>query len=129
MRLAVYILALCFVFLSLPASADSLTGKVVKITDGDTLYVLNTKLSATQIRLAGIDARHRLAGGDCDYREIEYCRGVSGFGLCHRPTLQGFELPAVGASKIMQNQLSSRQVGDARCDDRAMRSKPPVGGG
>ncbi len=28
--------------LSLAASADSLTGKVVKITDGDTLYVLDT---------------------------------------------------------------------------------------
>ncbi len=27
--------------LSLTASADSLTGKVVKITDGDTLYVLD----------------------------------------------------------------------------------------
>ncbi len=30
-----------FVFLSLAASADTLTGKVVKITDGDTLYVLD----------------------------------------------------------------------------------------
>ncbi len=30
-----------FVFLSLVASADTLTGKVVKITDGDTLYVLD----------------------------------------------------------------------------------------
>ena len=29
------------VFLSLAALADSLTGKVVKITDGDTLYVLD----------------------------------------------------------------------------------------
>ncbi len=30
-----------FVFLSIPASADTLTGKVVKITDGDTLYVFD----------------------------------------------------------------------------------------
>ncbi len=30
-----------FVFLSIPTFADSLTGKVVKITDGDTLYVLD----------------------------------------------------------------------------------------
>jgi len=30
-----------FVFLSIPASADTLIGKVVKITDGDTLYVLD----------------------------------------------------------------------------------------
>ncbi len=36
MRLAAYIIALCFVFLSIPAFADTLTGKVVKITDGDT---------------------------------------------------------------------------------------------
>ena len=36
------VIALCFlVFLSLAAFADSLTGKVVKITDGDTLYVLD----------------------------------------------------------------------------------------
>ncbi len=31
-------LLLCF---SLTASADSLTGKVVKVVDGDTLYVLD----------------------------------------------------------------------------------------
>ncbi len=35
-------IALCFLlFLSLTALADTLTGKVVKITDGDTLYVLD----------------------------------------------------------------------------------------
>ena len=33
------------VFLSIPASTDALTGKVVKITDGDTLYVLDAPLS------------------------------------------------------------------------------------
>ncbi len=32
--------------LSLAASAESLTGKVVKITDGDTLYVLGKGLSS-----------------------------------------------------------------------------------
>ncbi len=42
MRLATRIIAFCFLlFPSLAASADSLTGKVVKITDGDTLYVLD----------------------------------------------------------------------------------------
>ncbi len=41
MRLAAYILALCFVFPSLTTFADTLTGKVIKITDGDTLYVLD----------------------------------------------------------------------------------------
>jgi len=40
--MAVRVITLFFcVFLSLAASADSLTGKIVKITDGDTLYVLD----------------------------------------------------------------------------------------
>ena len=47
------------VFLSLTASADSLTGKVVKITDGDTLYVLDANYKEHKIRLAGIDAPER----------------------------------------------------------------------
>ncbi len=37
--MAVRVIAFCFLlFLSLAAFADTLTGKVVKITDGDTLY-------------------------------------------------------------------------------------------
>ncbi len=44
---------------SLAASADSLTGKVVKITDGDTLYVLDANHQQHKIRLAGIDAPER----------------------------------------------------------------------
>ncbi len=44
------------VFLPLTASADTLTGKVVKITDGDTLYVLDANYQQHKIRLAGIDA-------------------------------------------------------------------------
>ena len=43
-----------FVFFSMPAFADSLTGKVVKITDGDTLYVLDANYKEHKIRLAGI---------------------------------------------------------------------------
>jgi len=40
--MAVRVITLCFlIFLSLVTFADSLTGKVVKITDGDTLYVLD----------------------------------------------------------------------------------------
>ncbi len=46
-------------FLSLAASADTLTGKVVKITDGDTLYVLDANYKEHKIRLAGIDAPER----------------------------------------------------------------------
>ncbi len=38
---------------------DTLTGKVVKITDGDTLYVLDTNYKEHKIRLAGIDAPER----------------------------------------------------------------------
>jgi len=37
------------------ASADILTGKVVKITDGDTLYVLDANYQQHKIRLAGIE--------------------------------------------------------------------------
>ncbi len=47
------------VCLSLTAFADSLTGKVVKITDGDTLYVLHANYEQHKIRLAGIDAPER----------------------------------------------------------------------
>ena len=47
-------IVLCFlVFLSVEAFADSLTGKVVKITDGDTLYVLDANYQQQKIRLAG----------------------------------------------------------------------------
>ncbi len=45
--------------LSLAASADTLTGKVVKITDGDTIYVLDANYEQHKIRLAGIDAPER----------------------------------------------------------------------
>jgi len=48
-----------FAFLSLAASANSLTGKVVKITDGDTVYVLDANYKEHKIRLAGIDAPER----------------------------------------------------------------------
>ncbi len=41
MRLAAYIIALCFVFLSIPVFGDTLTGKVGRVVDGDTLYVLD----------------------------------------------------------------------------------------
>ena len=50
---------LLLIGLSLAASADTLTGKVVKITDGDTLYVLDANYKEHKIRLAGIDAPER----------------------------------------------------------------------
>ncbi len=36
--------------------ADTLNGKVVKITDGDTLVILDTDMTQHKIRLSGIDA-------------------------------------------------------------------------
>ncbi len=53
------IAAFFLVFLSLATFADTLTGKVVKITDGDTLYVLDANYEQHKIRLAGIDAPER----------------------------------------------------------------------
>ncbi len=38
---------------------DTLTGKVVKITDGDTLYVIDANYKEHKIRLSGIDAPER----------------------------------------------------------------------
>ncbi len=50
-----------FLLLAAPiASADTLTGKVVKITDGDTFYVLDANYKQHKIRLAGIDFLSRL---------------------------------------------------------------------
>ncbi len=49
------IVGLCLVLLlPLAAFADTLTGKVVKITDGDTLYVLDANYKEHKIRLAGM---------------------------------------------------------------------------
>ena len=43
MRLAARVFALCFlVFLSIAAFADSLTGKVVRLADGDSITVLDS---------------------------------------------------------------------------------------
>ncbi len=57
MRLAARIIALCFlVFLSIAASADTLTGKVVKVADGDSITVLDNTNTQHRIRLQGIDA-------------------------------------------------------------------------
>jgi len=54
---AVFILICTFAFHS--ALADTLTGRVVSITDGDTLVVLDETKSENKIRLQGIDAPER----------------------------------------------------------------------
>ena len=47
--MTVRVIASCFLlFLSLATSADALTGKVIKITDGDTLYVLDANYESCQ---------------------------------------------------------------------------------
>lgn len=37
-------------------SAESITGKVVKVKDGDTIVVLDGTMTMVTVRLAGIDA-------------------------------------------------------------------------
>jgi len=54
------VIVAAFLLLAVPmAFAETLTGKVVKITDGDTLYVLDANNKQHKIRLAGIDAPER----------------------------------------------------------------------
>jgi endonuclease YncB( thermonuclease family) len=47
------------VVVSVPAFADTLTGRVVKVTDGDTINVLDHANTQYRIRLQGIDAPER----------------------------------------------------------------------
>jgi endonuclease YncB( thermonuclease family) len=46
---------LCLVLIGVPARADWLMGRVVAITDGDTLTILTTDRVQHRVRLAGID--------------------------------------------------------------------------
>jgi endonuclease YncB( thermonuclease family) len=56
LRLAVLIL----LFLNLPlAQAETLSGRVVRVTDGDTIVVLDASKVQHKIRLTGIDAPER----------------------------------------------------------------------
>jgi len=52
-------LNLLLIIASFCASADELHGKVVKITDGDTITVLDANRQQYQVRVAGIDAPER----------------------------------------------------------------------
>lgn len=49
-------ISLLLAFGSLVASAETITGRVVAVSDGDTLTVLDASLQQFKIRLAGIDA-------------------------------------------------------------------------
>ena len=50
------IFILLLLVLVFPAHAETLTGRVIGVTDGDTLKVLDAKRVVHKIRLAGIDA-------------------------------------------------------------------------
>ncbi len=52
-------LVLLLALLPLLAAADTLTGRVVKVTDGDTVHVLDASQTRHKIRLQGIDAPER----------------------------------------------------------------------
>ncbi len=47
------------VFVFAPAFADTLTGKVVKVADGDSITILDSTDTQHRIRLQGIDAPER----------------------------------------------------------------------
>ncbi len=60
MRRAISLLTLTvLVFVFAPAFADTLTGKVVKVADGDSITVLDNTNIQHRIRLQGIDAPER----------------------------------------------------------------------
>jgi hypothetical protein len=50
---------LCFLLLPATAAAATLSGSIVKVVDGDTVYVLDAGKEQHKIRLAGIDAPER----------------------------------------------------------------------
>lgn len=52
-------LAALLLCLALPAYADILTGKVVRVADGDTVTILDSSNQQRKIRLVGIDAPER----------------------------------------------------------------------
>ncbi len=60
MRRAISLLTLTILFVVwAPAFADTLTGKVVKVADGDSITVLDNTNTQHRIRLQGIDAPER----------------------------------------------------------------------
>lgn len=67
-----FFISLVFVFLvAVPASASTITGKVVAVSDGDTIKILNNGKSV-KIRLYGIDTpEKKQAFGQAAKREIK----------------------------------------------------------
>lgn len=56
MQVFKYLLVILLIF---PIYAESISGKVIKITDGDTVHIILTNHEKEKIRLAGIDAPER----------------------------------------------------------------------
>ena len=69
--------AVLLLFLSPALPADTLTGKVVRVLDGDTVEVLDIEANAHRIRLAGIDAPEtgQAFGTKANRRLIELAAG------------------------------------------------------
>jgi endonuclease YncB( thermonuclease family) len=58
-RGAAFIVMAAAILAALPAAADPITGKVVSVTDGDTVRVLDAANVQHKVRLDGIDAPER----------------------------------------------------------------------
>ena len=64
MRKSRLLAAIFFLSLSCPAFSASISGKVVSISDGDTLTILDNSNTQTRVRLAAIDAPEKAQAFD-----------------------------------------------------------------
>lgn len=67
------ILALILTLSSLSSFAGELQGKVIKITDGDTVNVLTSDNETHKIRLSGIDAPEKKQAFGNQYCTLRMC--------------------------------------------------------
>jgi endonuclease YncB( thermonuclease family) len=80
------IVALAFLLFTLTASAENITGRVIGVTDGDTVTLLDNDKQQHKIRLSGIDAPEKAQAfgtkskqslSDCAYNhpaKVEYTK-------------------------------------------------------
>jgi endonuclease YncB( thermonuclease family) len=92
-------IALLLFSIALRASADTLNGTVVRIADGDTLTILDTRKRERHVRLAQIDAPER----------------GQGFGAQSRQSLAGlcFRKPAI--VEWHERDTHKRYIGQVAC--------------